>query len=160
MSEEGAGSAGYAGAGGAVPSAAEALSWKGFALDDAAGRHVGRVRGAYADAGGDADAGSDAGAGGEVGAWLVVELRRHGLFRRRGGGTIAVPLAECAGAAGRVWTAEPEQALRAAPTIDPARPLLREHEAALCEHYGIPSTSGRHANVHRHPPGAITAHPA
>lgn len=142
------GAAGSAGTGGAVPGAAEALSWSGFEVDDVGGRPVGRARGAYVDA--------QSGAS----AWLVVELRRHGLFRRRGGGTIAVPLAECAGAADRVWTAEPEGALRAAPTIDPGRSLLREHEEALCRHYGIPSTGGRHADLVGRAAGAVTAHPA
>ncbi len=128
---------------GALPSLAEALGWRGFELDDSDGRGVGRVEGAYADA--------------ETGnpVWLVVATGR-----RRRAKTIVVPLRECAAMPGRVWTAQGRDAMLAAPTVDPGRPLLREHEVAICTHYGVGEQLGRHAEVIARPAGAVTAQPA
>jgi hypothetical protein len=136
---------------GALPSLAEAQAWVGSGLDDAGGNHVGRVEGLYADA----EAGTP--------AWLVVALggggaRRFALRRRRAK-SVALPIRECAAMPGRVWTAQPAPALRDAPPIDPSRPLLREHELAICAHYGIGETAGRHAEVSGRAQGTITAHP-
>jgi hypothetical protein len=139
-------------AAGALPSLAEARGWSGLALDDAGGRTVGRVDGVYADAEG----------GGPV--WLVVTLgqgRARRLWpRRRGTTAVVVPLRECAAMPGRVWTAQGREAIRAAPTVDPSRPLLREHEAAICAHYGIGASVGRHAELAGRHAGALTAQPA
>lgn len=132
------------------PSLAEALAWTGFALDDSAGRQVGRVTGAYADA--------ERG----VSVWLVVALasvRRRLPFARRRAKTALVPLRECAAMPGRVWTAQGREAIRAAPAVDPNRPLLREHEAAICLHYGIGEAVGRHAEVSGRSAGTATALP-
>jgi hypothetical protein len=130
----------------------EALGWRGSALDDAAGRAVGRVEGVYADAAGGAP------------VWLVVALARGGLGRlwrgRRGAKKVLVPLRECAAMPGRVWTAQGREAIRGAPTVDPSRPLLREHEAAICAHYGIGDSVGRHAELAGHAAAAVTAQPA
>ncbi|HSR93274.1 MAG TPA: PRC-barrel domain-containing protein [Solirubrobacterales bacterium] len=128
---------------GALPSVAEALGWSGFELDDAGGKAVGRVEGVYADAGG----------GGPV--WLVVACGR-----RRSAKTLVVPLRECAAMPGCVWIAQERETMLAAPAIDPTRPLLREHEVAICAHYGIGDRAGRHAEVVARPPGDITAQPA
>jgi hypothetical protein len=136
---------------GALPSLAEAQAWVGFGLDDAGGAHVGRVEGVYADA--------------EAGAptWLVVALVRGGArrfaIRRRSVKAIAVPIRECAAMPGRVWTAQGAQAMREAPAIDPGRPLLREHEVAICAHYGIGEGAGRHAEVVPRAAGTMTSHP-
>ena len=46
------------------------------------------------------------------------------------------------------------------PAVDPARPLLREHELAICAHYGIGSGVGRAAEVGDRDEGAVTAKPA
>ena len=126
----------------APPDLAEALGWVGFELDDVAGNACGRVAGVYADADG----------GGPV--WLVVLTGR-----RRRARSIVVPPRECAAMPGRVWTAQGRDAMRAAPTVDPSRPLLREHEVAICEHYGIGEAIGRHAEVAARPSGAMTAQP-
>ncbi len=128
---------------GALPSLPEALGWTGFALDDAAGNDVGRVTGVYA----------DVEAGGPV--WLIVVIGR-----RRRARTVVVPLRECAAMPGRVWTAMAREVMRNAPAVDPSRPLLREHEAAICSHYGIGERVGRHAEIGRRPEGSITAQPA
>jgi hypothetical protein len=136
----------------ALPSLAEALGWRGLELDDVAGRPVGRVEGVYA----------DAGDGGPV--WLVVAVggrrrRRIGLGRDSVK-SIVVPLRECAAMPSRAWTAEAGEAMRNSPAVDPSRPLLREHEAAICGHYGIGERMGRHAEVAARAAGTITARPA
>lgn len=136
---------------GVLPSLAEALSWSGFALDDAGGAPVGLVSGVYADA--------------ENGApvWLaiaIVSRRRRLPFARRSAKAVLVPLRECAAMPGRIWTAQRREPIRAAPAVDPDRPLLREHEAAICLHYGIAEPIGRHAEIAARAPGSVTAQPA
>ena len=131
------------------PTLAEAIGWIGFALDDVGGSRVGRIEALFTDA-----------SGGEP-AWLVVRLAGGGLLRRRRAAkVVAVPVRDCAGMVGRAWTAHGGRALRAAPTIDPTRPLLREHEAAICAHYGIGERVGRHAELAGRPEGTTTAQPA
>jgi hypothetical protein len=44
--------------------------------------------------------------------------------------------------------------------VDPSRPLLREHELAICAHYGIGERVGRAAEVVERPKGSLTAKPA
>ncbi|HEX6687559.1 MAG TPA: hypothetical protein VF085_02710 [Solirubrobacterales bacterium] len=129
--------------GGALPSLPEALGWRGLEVDDAGGNSVGRVEGIYADMEG----------GGPV--WVVVVRRR-----RRRAKAVVVPVRECAAMPGRVWTAQRREAMQDAPAVDPTRPLLREHEIAICAHYGIGEAVGRHAEVARRPAGAVTAQPA
>ena len=123
------------------PSLAAAIGWAGFELDEIGGERAGRVHSVFADA-----------AGGEP-AWLVAALGR------RGAKLVAVPLRDCAAGAGRVWTAHEGEALRTAPAVDPARPLLREHELTICAHYGIGEGAGRAAEVAGRPEGAVTARP-
>jgi Bacterial transcriptional activator domain len=125
------------------PSLAEAIGWMGFDVDDVHGSRVGRVDGLYVDA-----------ERGEP-VWLVVTIGR----RRRARKTV-MPAHECAGGGGRVWVAQPRQALRDAPTVDPNRQLLREHEVTICTHYGIGAAVGRHAEVATRSQGAVTAQPA
>jgi hypothetical protein len=133
-----------------LPSLAEALAWTGLALDDVDGAQVGRVAGVYA----------DVGAGAPI--WLTVVLagsgRRLPLFRRRPR-VVVVPLRECAAMPGRVWTAQGGERIRAAPTVDPGRPLLRDHELTICLHYRIGEQVGRHAEIAGRAPNAITAQP-
>jgi hypothetical protein len=122
--------------------------WLGSEVDDVAGARVGRVHGLFADAD-----------GGEA-AWLIVSLRRRfSLLGRRGVSLVALPLRDCAAAAGRVWTAHGAEVIRTAPTVDPTRPLLREHELAICAHYGIGERVGRAAETAGRPEGVITAQP-
>ena len=114
----------------------------GFAVDDLAGSKVGNVHGTYLDA-----------KSGEP-AWLIVSVGR------RRAKLIAVPIADCAPAAGRVWVAHDRKALGSAPGIDPTRPLLREHELAICEHFGIGERVGRAAEVVERPQSNVTSRPA
>lgn len=126
-----------------------AASWLGFEVDDLDGARTGRVRGFFADA-----------EHGEP-VWLVVEMgRRLSFLGRRRGHLVAVPMRECAGGGGRVWTAHRRDALRRAPVVDPTRPLLREHELTICSHYGIGERVGRAAEVVGRAESAITAQPA
>jgi hypothetical protein len=134
-----------------LPDLEEVRDWIGSELDDAAGKAVGPVAGAYADAEG----------GGPV--WLVVAVgggRRRLPFGRRTKKTVAVPLRECAAMPGRVWAAQVRQAMRDAPSVDPTRSLLREHELTICLHYGIGEQVGRHAEVASRAAGSISAQPA
>ena len=136
----------------APPSLDEARSWAGLELDDVEGRAAGRIGGVYADAASGAP------------VWLLVATgpRRRGFLGigRREPRTILVPLRECAAMPGRAWTAQPLEAVRGAPTVDPARPLLREHEVAICAHYGIGEAAGRRAELAGRAEGAVTAQPA
>jgi hypothetical protein len=113
----------------------------GFEVDDARGGKVGTVHGSYVDA-----------KSGET-AWLIVAIGR------RRPKLVAVPASESAAAGGRVWVAQDGEALRSAPGIDPTRPLLREHELTICEHYGIGERIGRAAEVAARPQGELTARP-
>jgi hypothetical protein len=132
----------------AVPSLDQATGWGGFEVDDLDGASVGRVRGVFVDADGGAP------------SWLIVARgQRRLLSRRRAGAVVAVPVRECAGAAGRVWLALPRRALDSAPTVDPTRPLLREHELAIGAHYGIGEADGRCADVADRPQGSVTSRP-
>lgn len=136
----------------APPSLEGARGWAGLELDDAEGRRAGAVEGVYADA--------------ESGApvWLLVAVgkRRRGIFGigRRKAKSVVVPLRECAAMPGRAWTAQPLESVQGAPPIDASRPLLREHEIAICAHYGIGEGAGRHAELAGRPDGAVTAQPA
>lgn len=128
----------------------EVSHWIGSELDDAAGKTVGRVTGIYADA----ESGNP--------VWLVLVVaggRRRFPFGRRGVKAVIVPLRECAAMPGRAWTAQGRQVVRGAPSVDPTRSLLREHELTICLHYGIGEKVGRHAEVAGRARGTITAQP-
>jgi hypothetical protein len=127
---------------GSLPSLAEASGWVGHAVDDLGGAAVGQVHGFFVDA------------GGGVPTWLIA---RQGRVR---GTLVAIPLRNCAGGGGRVWAAHRGEAIRSAPVVDPARPLLREHELTICAHYGIGERVGRAAEVVGRPEGSVTSRPA
>jgi hypothetical protein len=136
---------------GTLPSLTEVLGWVGLELDDAAGRPAGLVQGVYADA--------ESGAP----AWLTVAVSEGGRrlpFARRRFKAVVVPLRECAAMPARVWTAQAREAVRAAPPVDPGRPLLREHELTICAYYEIGERIGRHAELADRAEGTITARPA
>ena len=71
-----------------------------------------------------------------------------------------MPIAQTAVAAGRVWVAQDRETMRSAPGVDPTRPLLREHELAICEHFGIGERVGRAAEVVERPQSNVTSRPA
>jgi hypothetical protein len=125
-----------------MPSLSEARDWVGGQVDDASGAGVGQVHGLFVDAG-----------NGEP-TWLIVKQGRFG------GSLVAVPLRDCAAAATRVWVAHPRETIRSSPIVDPARPLLREHELTICAHYGIGERLGRPAEVAGRPAASVTSTPA
>jgi hypothetical protein len=129
--------------GSARTSLAEARGWVGFEVDEAGGARAGRVHAVYVDA-----------EKGDEPTWLIVALGRRRVK------LVAVPLRDCAGAGERVWVAHDLESLRTAPAIDPARPLLKEHETAICSHYGIGERVGRAAEVAGRPEGSATSRPA
>ncbi|HEY1355398.1 MAG TPA: hypothetical protein VGF09_03700 [Solirubrobacterales bacterium] len=125
----------------------EAVSWVGWALDEVGGALVGRIQAVYVDS-----------ASGSP-AWLIAALDQGGFIGRRRATLVAVPLRDCAAAAGRVWTAHARAPLSNAPIVDPTRPLLREHELAICGHYGIGEGVGRAAEVAGRAEGSVTSQP-
>ncbi|HET7574669.1 MAG TPA: hypothetical protein VFJ99_06090 [Solirubrobacterales bacterium] len=122
--------------------ASEALGWLGAELAELGGAPIGQVQGLYVD--------SDS----EEPAWLVARLGR-----RRRARVVAVPFANCAGAPFGVWVAQEAEAIHSAPVVDPTRPLRREHELAICSHFGIGEAVGRAAEVASRQPGTVTATP-
>ncbi len=124
------------------PTAEEAARWIGASLTEVGGDRIGAVEGFYVD--------SEAGEP----VWLVARLGR-----RRGTRVVALPLAECAGVPSGVWTAQSAETLRRAPVVDPIRPLRREHELAICGHFGIGSRAGRGAALAGRADGDVTATP-
>lgn len=126
----------------ALPTLTEAMGWVGAALSEVDGGAVGEVHGFFVDS-----------ESGEP-AWLIARLGR-----RRSARLVAVPLRECAGAPFGVWVAQPGEALRSAPVVDPTRPLRREHELTICAHFGAGEAAGRAAAVAGRPEGAVTATP-
>jgi hypothetical protein len=131
----------------APPSQDEASSWLDWELDDVRAVPVGRIHALYVD--------SESGAP----AWLIAALGQGGVLGRRRTILVAVPIRDCAGAAGRVWAAHARNPLREAPLVDPTRPLLREHEIAICAHYGIGEGVGRAAEVAGRAEGSVTSQP-
>jgi hypothetical protein len=123
-----------------VPTA-EAIGWLGTEVAEIGGAAVGQVQGLFVDV----DSGEP--------AWLVARLGRR---RAR---VVAVPFASCAGAPFGVWVAQEGEAIRSAPVVDPTRPLRREHELAICAHFGIGEKVGRAAEVAGRDEGGITATP-
>jgi hypothetical protein len=124
------------------PSREEAMGWIGYEVDDLDGAAVGSVHGFFADA------------GSREPTWLIVRIGSRRRVR-----LVAIPLRDCAGAAGRVWVAHAGDEIRSAPVVDPTRPLLREHELTICGHYGIGERVGRAAEVAGRPEGAVTSQP-
>lgn len=127
-----------------LPTVEEAFEWIGAGVTELGGENVGEVTGFYLDD----DSGEP--------AWLIAKL---GGRRRTNGRVVAVPLGFCAGAPFGVWVAQEGAKLAGAPVVDPARPLLREHELTICSHYRVSEAVGRAAEVAERPKGAVTAAP-
>ncbi len=126
----------------AMPSLREAMGWVGAEIADIDGKGVGEVQGFFI----------DGGTGDPV--WLIARLGRRRRTR-----LVAVPLRDCAGAPFGVWIAQERGAIRTAPMVDPNRPLRREHELAICAHFGIGEAVGRAAEVRGRPKDSVTATP-
>lgn len=124
------------------PSAAAVAGWLGVELTGLNGDSVGQVQGFYVDA----DSGEP--------AWLIARLGR-----RRRARVVAVPFSSCAGSHFGAWVAQEADAIRSAPVVDPTRPLRREHELAICAHFGLGERVGRAVEVEGREAGRITAVP-
>jgi hypothetical protein len=125
----------------APPTLEEARRWVGSAVDDLRGASVGQVHGLFLDADSSAP------------AWLIV---KQGRVKPT---LVAAPLRDCVAAAGRVWIAHDRDVIRAAPVVDPTRPLLREHELTISAHYGTGEKLGRASEVIGRPEGSVTSNP-
>jgi PRC-barrel domain len=128
-------------AGASLPTLREALGWIGFRVEDMNGSKVARVQAIYVDA-----------KEGEP-VWVIVKVGRFGKVT-------AVPYADCADGPGRLWVAHARKAIRGAPAIDVGKPLTREEELKLCDHYWIRPDRGRAAAVRSRAEEAVTARPA
>jgi hypothetical protein len=124
-----------------LPSLEQALAWVDDGVDDVGGSGAARIDGIFVDA--------DSGAP----AWVIAKLGRFGK-------TVAIPIHDCAAVAGRVWVPHQREVVRGAPSVDPDQPFAREHELAICNHYGIHQGFGRAREVASRPEGAITSQPA
>lgn len=120
----------------------EVRTWVGDGVDDLNGASVGQVHGFFVDV--------DSGAP----TWLIL---KQGRVKPT---LVAAPLRDCAAAAGRVWIAHDRDVIRAAPVVDPTRPLLREHELTICAHYGAGEKVGRASEAAARPQNSVTSQPA
>jgi hypothetical protein len=118
----------------------EVRSWKGHKLDEVGGGSVGKVMGAYADTGGGAP------------EWLLVRMGRFGHHS-------LVPARDAVAGIGHVWVPYAIDQIRSAPKVDPKRPISREYELALLEHYGVGGDAGRAAEISGRDEGSATASP-
>jgi hypothetical protein len=125
----------------ALPSLEEALGWIGFRVDDMNGSRIGSVQAIYVDS-----------KGGEP-VWVVVKVGRFGKVT-------AIPYPDCADAPGRLWVAHGRKVVRGAPALAGGKPITREQELSLFEHYLFPPGRGRHEVVGERAEGAVTAQPA
>ena len=121
-----------------LPSLEEARAWAGYRVDELAGTTVARVQSVYVDI------------ESEEPVWVVAKMGRFGR-------AIAIPFLDCAAGAGHVWVPYTRSVLRAAPVVDPAKPLTREQELAICEHYGVHDEMGRAKQVKAREEGAVTS---
>src|SRR3954464_9278190 len=124
-------------ASGRIPTLAETRGWIGHRVDEMGGSSVARIQDVYVDQ-----------ESGEP-AWLVIKIGRFGKLT-------ALPVRDCAGAAGHVWVAYPPDTIRVAPSIESGRPLAREQELEICADYGIVEGQGRVAEISGRPEGAVT----
>ena len=121
---------------------AEAQGWQGFKLDDVGGSTVGKIESVYVDE-----------ESGEP-EWLLSRMGRFGHH-------CLVPARDAVGAAGHVWVPYSRDQIRKAPRMEPGKPLEREAEEALLEHYGVGTSAvGRGADLAKRDPKAVTARAA
>lgn len=126
----------------AGPSPDDIAGWKKHRLDELGGAAVGKVEGSFVDE-----------KSGQP-EWLLARMGRFGHYS-------LVPARDAVAANERVWVPYTRDQIRAAPRVEPKKPLQRDDERALLEHYGVgTSDSGRGADLDKLDPDAITARPA
>jgi len=117
-------------------------SWKGRRLDEMGGAQVGRVEGQFVD---DVTGRLE---------WLLARMGRFGHY-------CLVPARDAVTANGRVWVPYTRDQIRRAPRVEPGKPLERDAELAMLDHYGVGSpATGRGAELSERTPGTETSHPA
>ena len=124
------------------PTLAEMQRWAGFRLDDMGGSTVGRVEGVYVDD--------------ETGRpeWLLARMGRFGHH-------CLVPARDAVAAGGHVWVPFTRDQIRKAPRQDGGKPLERDGEQQLLDHYGVGTgVTGRGAELAKREASAVTARPA
>ena len=120
----------------------EVKGWLGFRLDDVGGAAVGKLEGAYADE-----------SGGRP-EWLLARMGRFGHH-------CLIPARDAVAAGGHVWVPYTREQIRKAPRVDAGKPLERDSELALLQHYGVGSQEvGRGAELAGLDGGAVTSRPA
>ena len=125
-----------------TPDADDIRAWTGHRLDEMAGGSVGRIEGIFLDEGSGTP------------EWLLARMGRFGHH-------CLVPARDAVAAGGRVWVPYARDQIRKAPRIEPDRPLERDREQALLDHYGIGTGEvGRGAQLAEREATAITARPA
>lgn len=121
-----------------LPTLTEAIAWSGHRIDEIGGSSAARVQSVFVDR----DSRDP--------VWVIAKLGRFGKV-------IAIPFLDCAGGVGHVWVPYTREVLRGAPGVDPAKPLTREQELAICAHYGVHDGMGRAREVKERPEGAVTS---
>jgi len=125
-----------------MPTAAEMGEWTGSKLDEMGGATVGKVAGVYVD---------DSSGKPE---WLFARMGRFGHYT-------LVPARDAVYANGRIWVPFSRDAIRKAPRVDPGKPVERDSEQALLDHYGVGTAeAGRGAELAKRGPNAVTTRPA
>lgn len=117
-------------------------AWKGFKLDEMNGGSVGKVEGAFVDE-----------VTGNV-EWLCARMGRFGHYS-------LVPARDAVAANQHVWVPYTRDMIRGAPRVEPAKPLNRDAEQKLLDHYGVGTAdAGRGAELAKRDAKAVTAKPA
>jgi hypothetical protein len=91
-------------------------AWAGHRIDDVGGAGVGRVEGSF-ESSGRAD-------------WVLARMGRFGHYT-------LIPGGDAVEGVDRIWVPYTREQIRAAPRVDPDKPLTAEAEQGLVEHYGI-----------------------
>lgn len=129
----------------ALPDVAEgeaSFQWKGHRLDEMGGAQVGKIEGSFVDD-----------LTGRV-EWLVARMGRFGHY-------CLVPARDAVVANGRAWVPYTRDQIRRAPRVQPGKPLERESEQKMLDHYGIgKAATGRSAELAEREAGTKTVHPA
>ena len=85
--------------------------------------------------------------------WLLARMGRFGHY-------CLVPARDAVAANGRVWVPYSRDQIRRAPRVEPGKPLDRDAEQLMLDHYGVGSPqTGRGAELSEREPGAETVHP-
>jgi hypothetical protein len=122
--------------------AEEVKGWKGFKLDDLGGSPIGKIEGAYVDE-----------EGGRP-EWLLARMGRFGHH-------CLVPARDAVAAGSHVWVPYDRDQIRKAPRQDPGKPLDRDGEQVLLDHYGVGTgQAGRGAELAKREADAVTSRPA